>query len=443
AGAQSYSYRLDQRRQDSNGYHKLAVIDIPMNVTVKLVISNEGTDGYTIADAVQWVPVNDAGEPIANQKDEVNDTLQVKRDRLAERIKQNTKRLSQLKANAPPPRPTAMAVCDASTDRIGDCRVHIRGEVNNLGDVVPRGFLRALSNGAVEFGSGSGRLELAWWLTDPDQPLTPRVMVNRVWSRLFGQGLVRSVDNFGVRGDRPSHPELLDYLATTWVRDKWHLKPLVREIVLTETYRRSSKLQQRALAIDPENRLLWRAHRKRLTAEMIRDAALVAAGQLDHGDLAEPMKNHGVLVRNNNASSKAKSLVGLDDRRRTMFLPVVRNEVAKFLINLDFVNPDLLTGQRPLTNVPTQALTLIGSPEIQRWATQTTQRMMRISRSDDERLSWLVRHLWHRDVQERDRELWDGFIRSRKDMASTSQHEHAWQQWTAAMMAATEFRYLD
>src|SRR5207253_10846820 len=144
-----------------------------------------------------------------------------------------------------------------------------RGEAEKLGPVVPRGFLSLLDVPAAAKidPSQSGRLELAQWLTSAQNPLTPRVMVNRVWQHLFGQGLVRSVDNFGVTGDAPSHPELLDHLAARFVEGGWSVKKLVRALVLSRAYQLSSEAPAANLAADPANRLVWRHSPRRLGAE--------------------------------------------------------------------------------------------------------------------------------------------------------------------------------
>ena len=177
----------------------------------------------------------------------------------------------------------AMGLRDA--EKIGDTEIRVRGEAEQLGPVVPRGFPSAVEVPGAEpiDPAASGRLQLARWLAHPHNPLTARVYVNRVWQRLFGTGLVDTVDNFGVTGNAPSHPELLDRLAADFVADGWSTKRLVRRLVLSRTYGLSASSQERALAIDPANRLLWRHSPRRLDAEEIRDTMLAIAGRLDRG----------------------------------------------------------------------------------------------------------------------------------------------------------------
>lgn len=190
-----------------------------------------------------------------------------------------------------PPIDFALGVRDAK--KIVDSPIHLRGERSKTGDIVPRGFLSCVNDidtlsspvtgdplPAID-KSQSGRLQLAAWLAHPDNPLTPRVVVNRVWQHLFGRGLVESVDNFGTNGSSPSHPQLLDHLARRFVEvHDWSIKSLIRELVHTRTYRLSSNYQEQNIAADPANEFLWRMSRRRLEAEPLRDAMLAASGQL-------------------------------------------------------------------------------------------------------------------------------------------------------------------
>jgi hypothetical protein len=262
------------------------------------------------------------------------------------------------------PLPLAMGVLEAK--KISDAPLLERGDVKKPGAVVPRALPRVFEISA-EFPIGkeqSGRLELARWLTHPDHPLTARVLVNRVWRQLFGAGLVPTVDNFGLSGERPSHPELLDTLAVQFVRDGWSLKKLVREIVLSRTFRQGSTYRADAFRIDPENRLLWRMSKRRLNAEEIRDAMLVASGELNQ---ARPV---GSLVGNVIGDGPI-ALIGLNPRlpadldgsvHRSVYLPVIRDRLPDVLDLFDFAEPSLVTGDRETTNVPVQALYLMNSP---------------------------------------------------------------------------------
>ena len=200
-------------------------------------------------------------QPLTKERGEVESRLGQLRGRI--------KLLEYMK----PALPLAFAVEDAETP--SNCHINIRGNAHMLGDEAQRGFVEIATLGKPPaISRGSGRLELAQWLASATNPLTPRVFVNRVWHGVFGAGIVRSLDNFGLRGETPSHPELLDYLAARFVEDGWSTKKLVRELVLSRTFRMASGPNQVAQEADPENRLLWRMNRQRLAGEEIRDAML-------------------------------------------------------------------------------------------------------------------------------------------------------------------------
>ena len=347
--------------------------------------------------------------------------------------------LKQLQAIAPEPLPVAMAVTDRSSDLIGDSPIYIRGEADRPGEIVPRGFLRVCGDGSMRIQStaGSGRMQLAEWLTDPDHPLVARVLVNRVWMHLMGQGIVRTVDNFGQRGERPSHPELLDHLAGRFVRGGWQLKPMIREVVTSAAYQRSSDFAAEAYAIDPENKCWWRMPRRRLPAESIRDAMVTATGTLDREPSYEPMKQHAVLVSANNGGGATSPIDGIDVPKRSLYLPIVRGHLSPVMMALDMADPDLLTGQRRTTNVPGQSLALINSPEINGWARQTVDRVLAEADGLDDRLKLVYQLCYARLPTLIDHEIADDFFGVQVDDVD------AWNSYVASLFAATEFRLLD
>jgi hypothetical protein len=273
--------------------------------------------------------------------------------------------------------PLAMGVTDAP--RVADAPLMERGDVGKPGKPVPRGIPKVidLPDSPHIDARHSGRLELARWLTHPDNPLTARVMVNRVWRHLFGAGLVRTVDNFGTSGEKPTHPELLDTLAIQFAAQGWSVKRLVRELVLSRTYRQSSAFDEIAFKADPENRLLGRAIKRRLDAEAIRDAMLAVSGELD---AARPRAS---LVATAIGDGPI-SLIGLNTklpadldgmRHRSVYLPVLRDRLPDVLDLFDFAEPSLVTGDRQTTNVPVQALYLMNSPFVQARAAGLASRL--------------------------------------------------------------------
>ena len=235
----------------------------------------------------------------------------------------------------------------------------------------------------------SGRRELADWLAD--HPLTARVAGNRIWQKFFGEGLVRSVDYFGLPGDRPSHPELLDHLARQFIRNGGSQKQLIRSLVLSRTYGLDSVGDDRAHAADPDNRLLWRMNRVRRDAEALRDAMIFLSGQLkpSTGGPAMPLEfpeNVGGLDPKdvNPPSFRFTKWRPGQEFERTIYLPVIRHaaqpEPAAMRNVFDFAQPSQFTGKRAVTAVPTQALFLMNSPIVKKHAAALAERM---SQHDD------------------------------------------------------------
>ena len=251
-----------------------------------------------------------------------------------------------------------------------DYRLNIRGDFDSVGDEVPRGYLEVLTGTNQGFlASGSGRLELANLIASPENPLTARVIVNRVWHWLFGRGIVSTPNNFGNLGHLPTHPRLLDYLTTRFVEEKWSIKRLVRMIVLSETWRQGSQLSEQAVLKDPENRLLHHYPLRRLEAEAVRDAILATSGRLDpqlYGPPIDPFRAK---------EDPQKRLVSgpLDgDRRRSIYTKISIMEPPPFLTTFNLPQPKIPTGKRDISNTPLQSLTLLNDDfvmgEADHWA---------------------------------------------------------------------------
>jgi Protein of unknown function (DUF1553)/Protein of unknown function (DUF1549)/Planctomycete cytochrome C len=279
----------------------------------------------------------------------------------------------------------ALGVRDSRT--VADTEVRIRGEAEKLGPVVPRGFLGLLQipDQPKINPTQSGRLELAQWLTSEANPLTSRVMANRVWQHLFGKGLVQSVDNFGVTGDTPSHPELLDHLAHRFVAEGWSVKKLVRAIVLTHAYQLGSETSEPNFAVDPANRLIWRHSPRRLDAEEIRDAALAASGKLDRTrPESSPARDLRVVELPNNGPI-ARGIIekGRASTHRSLYLPLLRGVTPTSLEVFDFAEQGMVTGQRDTTTVATQALYLLNDPFVRRQSLNLAERVLGQNELDD------------------------------------------------------------
>ncbi|MBL9092712.1 MAG: PSD1 domain-containing protein [Planctomycetaceae bacterium] len=355
-----------------------------------------------------------------------------KAKRLSAEIADLEKDLADLTKRAPPPTPTAMAAREAP--EIDDCRICIRGEIAHRGDKIPRGYLRVLSTGdsRIHDSSQSGRLELARWLVRPDHPLTARVMVNRVWRHVFGEGLVATVDNFGRNGAESSHPELLDTLAVRFVESGWSVKQLVRTLVSSHAYAQSTRFDDRAFRRDPGNALLWRAHRKRLPAESIRDGFLAMAGCLDLHDSGLPATG--------------------GERSRTLFSPIVRNELSAFFTVFDFADPEVTTGRRSETNVPAQALYLLNDPLVRTETAHIAERLAEQSPDTAKFVDAAYQLILCRPATAAEAARASAFLKrptvekatsGGKPKAAKPTDAARRQQLVQALVASTEFRLLD
>ena len=265
---------------------------------------------------------------------------------------------------------------------IGDSPLFFRGDANEPRDRVPRGvpnFL-AWSGVAPISESESGRREVADWIASPKNPLTARVMANRLWHWLFGQGIVVSVDNFGTMGERPSNQALLDYLACRLVENEWSVKRTIREIVLSRTYQLGSAFDERSFAADPQDALLWRHSQRRLDAECIRDAVLSASGQLTLeplvGSAIATAGDGPILGKKPSARGNEESLVEPNNNNRSVYLPLARDLLPDAMAVFDAPDSSLVSGARETTNVPAQALFLLNNEFVRTQAKHFAERVI-------------------------------------------------------------------
>ena len=339
--------------------------------------------------------------------------------------------------------PKAFAVHDRAQP--ADMCITIRGNPYALGEKVKRGPLRVAS--WAEFpaipAKQSGRLQLADWIADSRNPLTARVTVNRIWQKLFGEGLVRSVDYFGTRGEAPSHPELLDYLASRFVQNGWSQKQLIREMVLSHAYRMSSAQSDLAAAADPDNRLLWRMNRQRLDAEALRDSMLAISGKLarSRGGPSLPLEypeNVTSLSPKavNPPAFKFSKMRPIHDFERTIYLPVIRTAAqpgsAKLRDVFDFTQPAQISGKRAETAVPTQALFLLNSDTVRARATETAKSLVDSEPNPGARLEALWLRILSRPITSSERDDAVQFIDSLPP-------DKAWVELCHALLSSNEF----
>jgi hypothetical protein len=318
--------------------------------------------------------------------------------------------LADAKKALPPRYPFLQTIADSKDPR--DIRVAIRGDASNRGEVAPRHAPSILSDGEPKhFTNGSGRLDLAESIADPTNPLTARVIANRIWQHHFGRGVVDTPSNFGNMGARPSNQELLDYLASRLVENHWSIKALHREIMLSSVYRLSAADIPENRAADPENRLFWRANWQRLDAEALRDSLLFVAGNLDltAGGPPAPLDEK--------------------NRRRAVYGFVSRRKLDPMLALFDFPNPNNTSEQRVVTNVPLQRLFMLNSAFVE---TQAAALGKRLSGDDPERVRQAYRILFGREATAEESRLGLAFLA-----------KSSWSEYARVLLNANEFGWVN
>ncbi len=331
--------------------------------------------------------------------------------------------LDMLKKSAPAKYPVVHGLTEGKS--IANMKIHLRGNPATLGPEAPRRFLAILSTDTPEtFGQGSGRLELARAIASPENPLTARVLVNRVWAQHFGRGLVATPSNFGKQGERPSHPELLDHLASRFIASGWSLKALHRMILLSATYQLASTHDAKDAAVDPENILLWRGPRRRLEVEAWRDAMLAVAGQLD-------TKLGGASANLNSA----------DNHRRTLYGSVSRHNLDGLLRLFDFPDPNITSDKRTVTTVPLQQLFVLNSPFLEQQARALAARLTNEpAGSDAERVRRAYVLLFGRPARDAEVALGVEYLAAKSE---TKDEPSRWEQYAQALLGSNEFLFVD
>lgn len=351
--------------------------------------------------------------------------------------------LAELEKNIPE-LPSAMGVVE---DAVVDVAVNVRGNPSKLGDIVPRRTPPVIIGATPPqfLKEQSGRKQLADWLTDPNHPLTARVLVNRVWRWHFGKGIVRSTDNFGLLGDTPTHPELLDWLARRFVAEGWSLKSLHRLILNSSAYQQQSIATPEVVTKDPENQLFSRMNLRRLEAEEVRDALLAVSGQLDKtlGGSLLKVKNRGYLFDHTSID-----LTDYNSRRRSLYLPVIRNNVYDLFQLLDFPDPAVPSGDRATTTVAPQALLMMNSDLVMQCADDLAERLLKQEGDEADRLNHLSLIAYGRDFTDAEKQANLIFLAqaeqalSSKEPDTAKRHRQAWNMLCHVVCAANEFIYL-
>ena len=354
-------------------------------------------------------------------------------------VQELTARRTDLERTAPRP-DYAYAVAEGQP---ADAKLHLRGDPKKLGDAVPRRWLEVFGGKPLADAKGSGRRELADWIASADNPLTARVMVNRIWLNHFGKGLVRTPNDFGTRGAPPSHPELLDWLASEFVGNGWSLKAMHRAVMLSEAYQQSFAAPDEALIADPVNDLFGRFDRRRLSAEEIRDSLLTVSARLDRspaGPHPFPPEDQWRYTQHTPYSTV------FETDRRSVYLVQIRNRRHPFLGLFDGADPNATTPLRQATTVPTQALYFLNDPFFHAQAALAVDRLK--DRTGQSKLDALFRIVFQRLPSERDKNFADGFLeRYRESLgahadAAASDRE-SWAALTRVLLASNEFLFVE
>jgi cytochrome c553 len=324
-------------------------------------------------------------------------------------------------------------------------KVHLRGSYLNLGEQVSKGFPRFLASfSKPEIKTTSGRLELARWLSEPRHPLTGRVMANRIWRWHFGQGIVRSTDNFGRLGSIPSHKDLLDWLASMLIDEGWSVKRLHKEILASSTYRMGGGLNPAAAEVDPGNALRWRWSRRRLEAESIRDSLLDLGGQIDR-KMGGQLLNAGARAYVTGTASKQNTY---EAPRRSVYLPVLRSAVYDVLQSFDFPDPSVVNGDRSTTTIPSQALVMMNSALMDQAAKGLAGRLLDSGTADN---LALVRRAFlevlGRSPGDSEENRWISMLVNLEDRyreaGEKEAKKRAWRSFTRVLLSSNEFIYVE
>ena len=355
----------------------------------------------------------------------------------------NKERITQIK-NPPKEQPGYTLAVMRSEKPPADCNLRLGGAYNEIGRTVPRSAYSIPGTPSLtDIPEGEdGRLELADWIANDDNPLTARAFVNRVWHHLFGAGLARTVDNFGSTGESPSHPELLDWLTAQFVKEGWDMKSLVKQILLSRTWQLASDTTlQPNSGKDPENRLLWRGNFRRLDIEAFRDSVLFVSGELElsakKGSLFQDVyagMDYG--APNDHRVNFDKEITA--DRHRTVYLPLARNSMPAFLGLFDFTDVNSPTAQRNSRTIPAQALYLMNNPFMQGRAEAAAKRMMAIPEEVRVETAWSLGT---------GRKVGKDFSNQMKDWLNQRQQEvpeaQAWSEFMQMLFASAYFRYIE
>ena len=373
-------------------------------------------------------------------------------------------------------RPISMCMGVQDADRARPARLLVRGEIDQPAQEVPRGFVEVLNSSNRKLpANASGRLELAEWLTSKDNPLTARVMVNRIWKQLIGNAIVEETDNFGMSGPLPSHPELLDHLAIEFMENQWSVKHMIRVIATSRVYRLSSKFDTDRFEADPDNHYFARSSVRRLDAETLRDSMLAISGQLDlkrprasviasFGQVAlgpngpislPPGAVSAILSKDREAGNAYRLLTNArtsspfeaPNYHRSVYLPIARNSLPRSLDVFDFAEPSLIVGERERSNTPEQSLYMLNSPFVLEQSDALARQLLKIASNNTERIGIAFEKVYGRKATSQELQSANEFFRAADRIASNTARDQktfrTLSQFCQALFGSAEFRFLD
>ncbi|MBI2480795.1 MAG: DUF1553 domain-containing protein, partial [Planctomycetia bacterium] len=427
-------------KQEAAARKQLLLLQAQNKQLTRKIADAKDTDAATVA-------------KLQKERAKLQKTIVAAREQLTEQptLPANTKKKkgkAQSQKQSPQTGPVAMGVEEGT---VGDSPIYLRGETEKSSGTAERGFLTILAPDLKQpllHTEHSGRLEYADWIATPENPMTARALANRIWQHLFGEGIVRSVDNLGMSGELPTHPELLDYLAGRVVANEWSVKKMIRELVLSRTYQLSAAYNEKNYESDPDNFYLWRHTTRRADAESLRDSILFASGKLD----LTPPEGSPVTKLGDGEYGRGVSAEDLaeGDLHRSVYLPILRNAVPEVLQLFDFAEPSMLVGQRQVTNVPTQALYLMNSDFVTENSDALAARVLEESALDDAgRVDQTFQLVLSRPARDIEIERALAFIQRASDKmnAATPNDDklalHAWSGFCQALFGSAEFRYID
>ena len=387
-----------------------------------VIISNENTSAVVIADSIQIL-----NQTQLNPTDSKIEKIEKKQAEIKKEISSLQSKIKELQKKEPKKIQVIAAQDHTDSD---DINIAIRGNVHNKGIKTPRQFIDVINyDKTPEFNKkSSGRLQLANWIASEKNTLTARVIVNRVWYHLFGEGIVSSVDNFGHMGTNPSNLELLDHLSIEFIRNSWSIKSLVREIMNSQTYQMDSENDSDKIKKDPENIFLWKQNSRRLDAEAIRDTILYISGNLQKSEGGPSIK----------PGTKTEYGYVFKSSKRSVYNPVFRNTLPEIMQVFDFADPNMVTGKRTSSSVPTQALYMLNNSFIRDNSMDAAKKLIQDNNTDNSsKIDNAYKKVLGRMASPNERQIIQDYLMSQEDELK------AWGNVFQSLFSSIDFRFVN